>query len=69
MLGSKRVQCVFCELWRVSFMRCHEAVGLDQLVQRLERMRADMDVLTPLVLDLQTTVQGWGTASSGWRSQ
>ena len=69
MLGSKRVQCVFCELWHVSFMRCHEAVGLDQLVQRLERMRADMDVLTPLVLDLQTEVQGWGTASSGWRSQ
>jgi len=40
MLGSKRVQCVFCEFWHVSFMRCHEAVGLDQLVQRLERMEA-----------------------------
>ena len=55
MLGSKRVQCVFCEFWHVSWVRCHKAV------------RADMDVLTPLVLDLQTTVQGWERA--GWRSQ
>jgi len=45
MLGSKRVQCVFCEVWHVSFMHCHEAVGIPQFVQRLERMEAVIERL------------------------